>query len=282
MGHCAHLARLVKQAAPDARIYLTMGVKDALLDHVGIWNLPWPSTYSEADAMKARDHGADLWAYDNSLYSVDVCDSSLLMRHFLWQLRRYDINGVEWWAISQWRTDPWLEPNQYAPQNGGGFFIYPTPDRKGAPIDSIRWELYREGVEDYDILTLLAEEQDLACERLGLTNARFYGAAQMKDLAAKVALSPSEVATDPRLADALRRQACERIEFLRAEPPAVVALLGEGDARRLAVVAPEAQISVAADGTVTGQGALERPLPEGTRAKVTVTKGEASRSVWVW
>ncbi|MBM4085986.1 MAG: DUF4091 domain-containing protein, partial [Planctomycetes bacterium] len=172
LQRCVHIARLVKKAVPDSRIYLTTGVTNDLLDLVDIWNLPWPSTYSAESAAKARARGASLWAYDNSLYSLDVADSSLLMRSFPWRLRRYDIAGVEWWAVSQWKSDPWTVPNQYPPQNGGGFFLYPTPDRKGAPIDSIRWELYREGVEDYDILSLLADEQDRVLKALGVTDER--------------------------------------------------------------------------------------------------------------
>ncbi|MBM3957834.1 MAG: hypothetical protein FJ313_07270, partial [Gemmatimonadetes bacterium] len=130
-AHCKHLAELVKQAVPDSRIYLTTGVIDELIDLVDIWCLPWPSTYSQESAQRARDHGAELWAYENSLYSLDVPDSSLLLRAFPWRLKRYDIRGVEWWAVSQWKSDPWTVPNQYPPQNGGGFFLYPTPDRKG-------------------------------------------------------------------------------------------------------------------------------------------------------
>lgn len=133
---CVHLARLVKKAVPDSRIYLTTGVTDELLDLVDIWNLPWPSRYSAESAAKARAHGASLWAYENGLYSLDAADSSLLMRHYLWRLRRYNIEGVEWWSVSQWKSDPWTVPNQYPPQNGGGFFLYPTEDRKGAPLRS--------------------------------------------------------------------------------------------------------------------------------------------------
>jgi hypothetical protein len=193
---------------PDSRIYLTAGVIDELIDLVDIWCLPWPSTYSEDAARRARDRGAELWAYENELYSLDVPDSSLLLRAFPWRLRRYDIRGVEWWAISQWKSDPWTVPNQYPPQNGGGFLLYPTPDRTGAPIDSLRWESYREGVEDYDLLTMLAEEQRRA------TDPAQAGAA-VGELVQRVALGVDEVSRDPRALAETKREVCEAIERLR-------------------------------------------------------------------
>ncbi len=202
---CLHLAKLVKAAVPDARIYLTTGVKAELLDLVGIWNLPWPSTWDAAQVAEARRHGAAIWAYDNSLYALDVADSALLLRAFPWRLRRYDIQGVEWWSVSRWRSDPWQEPNQYEPQNGGGIFLYPGPERQGPPIDSIRWEMYREGVEDYDLLTLLAEAE---------TKAGGDGPARMRAVVEQVAGGLVEVSRDPRLMDTLKRRACERIEAL--------------------------------------------------------------------
>jgi hypothetical protein len=112
---------------------------------------------------------------------------------------------VEWWAISQWKSDPWTVPNQYAPQNGGGFFLYPTPDRTGPPIDSLRWESYREGVEDYDLLTLLTQEE-----------ARNGAPGTAQELVSRVALSPSEASRDPLRIAAAKRAASERIEQLRS------------------------------------------------------------------
>jgi len=52
-----------------------------------------------------------------------------------------------------WRgdmEDPWT-----AGQGGSGVLMYPprSPKEKG-PIDSVRWELFREGLEDYEYLRL--------------------------------------------------------------------------------------------------------------------------------
>ncbi len=278
-ANCIHIARLVKEAAPDARIYLTAGVTDSLLDLVDIWCLPWPSCYSEQQAELAREHGAELWAYDNSLYSMDVPDSSLLMRHFPWRLKRYGIKGVEWWAVSQWKSDPWTVANQYAPQNGGGFFLYPTPDRTGAPIGSIRFAMYRAGVEDYDLLSLLQERQDGALAGLGVEDERLGGARQVQELVSRVALSPALVSDDATVADRLRRQVAERIEFLQADPPAAVGTVRQGAGRLLLVAAGSAQVTI--DGEVVEGPVAEKHLPEGQAATVEVLGGDARKTVTV-
>ncbi|NUP98944.1 MAG: DUF4091 domain-containing protein, partial [Armatimonadetes bacterium] len=217
IDRCVHLAKLIKAAAPDARIYLTMAIEPRLLDYVGIWNLPWPGTWNEELAAAARRRGADLWAYENERYTLDTADSLLQMRGYLWRLRRYGIQGVEWWAISSWKSDPWTVPNQYAPQNGGGFFLYPTADRKGAPISSLRWELYREGVEDYDLLTMLRAAELKAAQSAGHPNPEQAAEAALQALVSQVALNVAEIAPDPRLPDQLKRRACERIEKLGRE-----------------------------------------------------------------
>ena len=278
LDKCTHLARLVKRAVPDSRIYLTTGVRDELLDLVDIWNLPWPSRYSEDAADKARSRGAALWAYQNSLYSLDVPDSSLLMRYYLWRLRRYDIQGVEWWSVSQWKSDPWTVPNQYPPQNGGGFFLYPTKDRKGAPINSIRWEQYREGVEDYDILSLLMDEQDRVAKALGLSDARLSGRRQMQELARRVALNTADVSRDPRAADEAKRRAAERIEFLRQGPLAAVGAIHD-DKGILVLVGstPAAQVTI--NGQPVQGRLVEHRAKPGQVVTVSVVQAGLAKSI---
>ncbi|MEI6501444.1 MAG: DUF4091 domain-containing protein, partial [Armatimonadota bacterium] len=226
-----HLIGLVKKAVPEAKVYMTTGIKPELLGQVGIWCLPWPDTYNRRLAAEAKAGGAELWAYDNSLYSLDVPDSSLLLRHYLWTLRKYGVTGVEWWAISQWNKDPWLTTNEYAPQNGGGYFLYPTPDRKGAPVNSIRWEMYREGVEDYDLLTLLGQEMDRAVRAIGCTDPRLAGERQVQDIIDQVVPKLGEVNRDAAVADRAIEQARARIEFLRLVPGAVIGKITENGKR---------------------------------------------------
>lgn len=271
-----HLARLVKQAVPEARIYMTAAVNDQLTDTVNIWCLPWPSTYLPV-AEQARAKGAELWAYENELYSMDVADSSLLMRGYLWRLKRYGIKGVEWWAISSWKSDPWTVPNQYEPQNGGGFFIYPTPDRKGAPIDSLRWEMYREGVEDYDILTLLAQEQDRALNQLGINDERLSGEEQARELAARVALDPAKVVNDPVAAEQARREACERIELLQGSKPVAIGIVRTPQQKTVLIAAGTAKVSL--NGKAVGGKLIQHVAAADQPVKAQIVRGADRREL---
>jgi hypothetical protein len=91
-----------------------------------------------------------------------------------WITLRYGMNGVLYWAFNFWSQtpDPWLDPVTYLSGflcsnggvlNGEGSLIYPgnrvrryTGQRNvDGPVSSIRFELLREGIEDYEYLWML-------------------------------------------------------------------------------------------------------------------------------
>jgi hypothetical protein len=96
-----------------------------------------------------------------------------------WITARYHMNGILYWATNFWNQtpDPWLDPVTFISGfdcsegyvlNGEGSLIYPgdhtkkytgQPDVNG-PVSSIRFELLREGIEDYEYLWMLKEKGD--------------------------------------------------------------------------------------------------------------------------
>lgn len=98
-----------------------------------------------------------------------------------WITWKYKINGILYWALDYWTqtADPWLDPVTYLSGflcsrggvlNGEGSLLYPgnrvrrhtgQPDVDG-PVSSIRFELLREGIEDYEYLWLLRSLGDAA------------------------------------------------------------------------------------------------------------------------
>jgi hypothetical protein len=96
-----------------------------------------------------------------------------------WITARYHMNGILYWAANFWNQtpDPWLDPVTYISGfdcsggyvlNGEGSLIYPgdhtrrytgQPDVVG-PVSSIRLELLREGIEDYEYLWMLKDKGD--------------------------------------------------------------------------------------------------------------------------
>jgi hypothetical protein len=207
----------IHQVAPDARIYLTTHPQSELFGAVNIWGVP-QSVFDVESVAARRAAGDTIWTYWNELYSLDPDASSMKLRLFPWVLQRYGISGVEWWAVSQWKSDPYQVPNQYPPQNGGGFFLYPNPTGKGAPVDSIRWEAYRDGVEDYDYLTLLAQAQDAALQKLKINDAALSGTSLVKVLLGQVTSEDFGSTLDPSHLRQTRDLAAQLISFSCREP----------------------------------------------------------------
>lgn len=104
-----------------------------------------------------------------------------------WITANYNLDGILYWAINWWgeTTNPWIDPNTFHSGfncsggwtlNGEGSLWYPgdyverytdQPNVDG-PISSIRFELLREGIEDYVYLSMLEDldEKSFAQEQV--------------------------------------------------------------------------------------------------------------------
>jgi len=98
-----------------------------------------------------------------------------------WITWRYGMNGILYWDMAYWpqTPDPWLDPVTYLSGflcseggvlNGEGSLLYPGhhthrytgQDNVDGPVSSLRFELLREGIEDYEYLWLLKSMGDKA------------------------------------------------------------------------------------------------------------------------
>ena len=87
------------------------------------------------------------------------------------------MNGILYWAANFWNQtpNPWLDPVTFISGfkcsdgyvlNGEGSLIYPGDQTKRytgqpnvtGPVSSIRFEMLREGIEDYEYLWLLKDK----------------------------------------------------------------------------------------------------------------------------
>jgi hypothetical protein len=111
-------------------------------------------------------------AYPQPNYFIDAPALDLVM--VPWITARYHMKGILYWATNFWSQtpNPWLNANTFISGfecsdgyilNGEGSLLYPgdfvktytgQPDIDG-PVSSIRFELLREGIEDYDYLWML-------------------------------------------------------------------------------------------------------------------------------
>jgi hypothetical protein len=116
-------------------------------------------------------------AYPQPNYFIDAPALDPVM--VPWITARYHMNGILYWATNFWNQtpDPWLDPVTFISGfacsdgyvlNGEGSLIYPgdhtnrytgQPNVNG-PVSSIRFELLREGIEDYEYLWMLKDKGD--------------------------------------------------------------------------------------------------------------------------
>lgn len=115
--------------------------------------------------------------YPQPNYFIDAPAMDLVM--VPWITARYNMDGILYWALNYWSqtTNPWMNANTFLSGflcsggwvlNGEGSVWYPgnyveqftgQPNVDG-PVSSIRFELLREGIEDYVYLTMLNELGD--------------------------------------------------------------------------------------------------------------------------
>lgn len=116
-------------------------------------------------------------AYPQPNYFIDAPALDLVM--VPWITAGYRMSGILYWALNFWSQtpNPWLNANTFISGfecsdgyilNGEGSLLYPgdyvkqftgQPNVDG-PISSIRFELLREGIEDYEYLWLLKDLGD--------------------------------------------------------------------------------------------------------------------------
>ncbi len=181
--------RKLKEAAPGVTRMLTEQVEPGLVGGPNLW-CPISDAYKHPDAEARRAQGEKFWWYictgPKAPYAGEFVDHpGTELRVWLWQTWQRNIDGILVWATNYWTSpeaypkglqNPYEDPMSWqtsygiAPGtmkpwgNGDGRFIYPpeaaaSGQQEGpvleGPVDSIRWEMLRDGVEDYEYMTIL-------------------------------------------------------------------------------------------------------------------------------
>ncbi len=180
----------LEKYAPGLTRMITEQPGDEFDAHVNVW-CPVSHNYDHEAAEARRAHDERFWWYVCTGPKAPYCTlfidhpaSELRVWH--WQTWQRDIVGTLVWTSNYWTSsaaypdepqNPYEDPMGYrsgysTPKgtkafwgNGDGRFIYPplaaaTPSGTpvlAPPVTSIRWEMLREGVEDYEYLHMLRE-----------------------------------------------------------------------------------------------------------------------------
>lgn len=164
---------LARQGWPGLRTLITAAPQSyaALQGSTGIW-CPLTSHYDDAVAAARRQLGEEVWWYvccgPQAPWANFFLDQpGAAHRVLFWQTFQHRADGLLYWGVNHWpdfaarSMDP-LPAEKRWPQvpwndggrKGDGYFLYPGPR---GPLTGMRFEIMRDGVEDYDALRLLQE-----------------------------------------------------------------------------------------------------------------------------
>lgn len=191
----------VRQAAPDFPIMQTVNqnIPKELVGTVDIW-CPLSARYNEgADFYNERLAAGDrLWLYvccgpKPPYANFFVDQEGAAHRTLFWQTWQAKATGLLYWCVLYWNGMPNAQAGTHFPDalpdfakdiktypqfgvNGDGILVWPGPDL--TPWPSLRLEIVRDGIEDYEYLALLhrciqaaSVRQDIPGELLDRANA---------------------------------------------------------------------------------------------------------------
>ncbi|GAU79272.1 glycoside hydrolase domain-containing protein [Fusibacter sp. 3D3] len=169
-------AQALKKSAPDLKLMISEEPKPEIFNNEKYPNVKidqWLAVLNKYDPDVSWDreahYGEDTWAYflhgtKPPYFNPITLDhpgiESKLTGWFLWQ---YRIKGIAHYAFNDWQKNVWTE-TMTSNHNGDNFMLYP-PGKDNKPIEygatnhryvsSIRFELMRDSLEDYEYLYLL-------------------------------------------------------------------------------------------------------------------------------
>jgi len=240
---------LIGRAGPKLTRMLTEHPTPALYGAVDLWCIP---TYmlEEQPVRDRQAAGEEIWWYlctgpKAPYFTLFLDHYGTEMRLWLWETWKYGLDGILVWQTNYWTSsaaypnpalqNPWDDPMSWVSSygrrpgvrqpwgNGDGRFFYP-PNRDPAndttkhlegPVPSIRWELLRDGIEDYEYFRLLRQEI-VRLKASGADPALYAEAAELLEVPAEVCTDLTNFTTTPEPIHRHRAKLGEAIERLQA------------------------------------------------------------------
>lgn len=166
---------------PGLTRLLTEQPEPPLFGAVDLW-VPVLSMFRPDDCRARQEAGEDVWWYvccgPHAPYPNNFIDHPAINQRIRpWMAEKYDVTGELYWSTTFYGhmpdgetiRNPWEDAMTYRPRggywgNGDGMLLYPaarapseTPVLEG-PVVSIRWEMLRDGIEDWEYMWTLKRE----------------------------------------------------------------------------------------------------------------------------
>lgn len=239
----------IHRAAPGLTRMLTEQPEPELYGYVDLW-CPVTPEYNHRIAEQRRQKGERFWWYICTWPHEPYCTlfidhNAVELRTWIWQTWKYNVDGILIWQSNYWtspaafpppsRQNPYQDPMSYKSGyglkpgsiafwgNGDGRFIYPpkkvfrSNERcYDGPVSSIRWEMLREGMEDYEYFWLLRDLVEKASDREDL-KALVQAARALLQVPEEVTVSLTEFSQQPEPMYSHRARMANMIEQLKAK-----------------------------------------------------------------
>jgi hypothetical protein len=72
-----------------------------------------------------------------------------------WLTHFFGVDGFIRWAFCLWTAEPWQRVSWRAPDWHAGDMYFVLPGKDGAPVETLRYEALRAGIQDYELLKLV-------------------------------------------------------------------------------------------------------------------------------
>lgn len=155
-----------KGLAPDIRMMVpTAGLRPFIPPTLDIWTLH-AQVFDTVHNKQILEHIAadnEVWWYVNHTpprpYGNFFLDFAAIEHRILfWQSWALGLRGMSYWGVNYFEEgqDPYQSLLDFTPVNGDGLLVYPGAN---GPVNSIRWETIRDGIEDYDYLAQFMERR---------------------------------------------------------------------------------------------------------------------------
>ena len=237
--------RAAQLGAADLPRLSTVQPEAELYGHIDIW-VPLATTWRWAiNRVRARQAlNEELWwyiccwpAYPCANYLID--HPAMNHRIRFWMAEGQGLAGDLYWCTMWYRgtnvstRNPWVDPmsigsNEVPLGNGDGMLLYPpvkTPPTSpliAGPINSLRWELVRESLEDGEYFWLLRQGLQRARGRLGIGHPAIAEGEAARQQAIGLTRSIDDFEKDPQKLYAARLRLAEAIEALDDGTPTIV------------------------------------------------------------
>lgn len=259
---------MMEEIAPDLpRVQSSLYAPDPeLFDYVNVWWPCWGRGLKTQYIQPRKLAGDEVWFYTSAGAKAPwpnnfIDHPAINPRIRAWYAESLGLDGEAYYGINFYigTTNPWTSPmtidgytlsglpNYFG--NGDGTLVYPpvkqhpTNFTLAGPIDSVRWEMLREGLEDREYFWLLNQAVARAKPVMGASHPAIIEAHNARAAALAMLPWPPAYPFSPKKISAARHRVARAIEalddgspFIAKDPLSKVARAGQSETLRVEAV----------------------------------------------